>query len=168
MIPRKLFAWIFFNLSYPSNCEFYAKIFGVLVSSFSSQSEHRQIPRESWAKSIDCWLKYGKELYILEISMGETFADLTIERELAEQLGIEAIDHQEVILANGKSDVVGVGSAEVVILGIRRVVPLFIYDSNLIGLTTLEAAGLRVNPVTTQLERVPGRLLGIKAKHMPN
>jgi len=88
----------------------------------------------------------------------------TLEKSLANQLGIEVIDRQEVVLANGKSDMVGVGSAEVEIQGIRRVVPLFIYDSNLVGLTTLEAAGLRVNPVTRQLERVPGRLLKLKTK----
>ena len=118
--------------------------------------------------------------------MGETFADLTIrgtrksrtihaivdtgatnttiEKDLAAELGIEPIDQQEVVLANGKLDTVGIGSAEVVINGIRRVVPLFIYDSNLIGLTTLEAAGLRVNPVSRQLEKVPGKLLGIKVE----
>lgn len=86
----------------------------------------------------------------------------TLEKGLANQLGIEALDRQEVVLADGKSDTVGVGSAEVEIQGIRRVVPLFIYDSNLVGLTTLEAAGLRVNPVTRQLEKVPGKLLKLK------
>lgn len=88
----------------------------------------------------------------------------TLEKDLANQLGIEVLDRQEVVLANGKSDTVGVGSAEVEIQGISRVVPLFIYDSNMIGLTTLEAAGLRVNPVTRQLERVPGKLLKLKTR----
>jgi clan AA aspartic protease len=91
----------------------------------------------------------------------------TIERNLAEQLGIVAIDHQEVVLANGKSDTVEVGSAELEIQGTTRVVPIFIYDSNLIGLTTLEAAGLRVNPITRQLERVPGKLLGLRLRDAP-
>ena len=68
-----------------------------------------------------------------------------------------------VILANGKSDTVGVGSAELEIQGTTRMVPVFIYDSNLVGLTTLEAAGLRVNPVTRRLEKVPGKLLGVRA-----
>ena len=85
----------------------------------------------------------------------------TIEKALAERLGIVALDRQKVVLANGESETVGVGSAEVQIQGIRRVVPVFIYDSNLIGLTTLEAAGLRVNTITQQLERVPGKLLSL-------
>ncbi len=88
----------------------------------------------------------------------------TIERGLAEQLGIAAIDRQEVVLANGKSDTIDVGSAELEIQGTTRVVPIFIYDTNLIGLTTLEAAGLRVNPITRRLEKVPGRLLGLRLK----
>lgn len=86
----------------------------------------------------------------------------TIDKEMARQLGIEVVDRQEVMLANGKSDTVGVGSGVIEIQGTRRVVPLFVHDSNLVGLTTLEAAGLRVNPVTRQLERVPGKLLGLQ------
>ena len=88
----------------------------------------------------------------------------TIDREMADQLGIDVIDRQEVVLANGKSDTVGVGTGEIEIQGIRRVVPLFIYDTNLVGLTTLEAAGLSVNPATRKLERVPGKLLRLRLK----
>lgn len=88
----------------------------------------------------------------------------TVEKSLAKEPGILALDRQEVVLANGKSDTVGIGSADVEIGGIRRVVPVFIYDSNLVGLTTLEAAGLRVNPITRELERVPGKLLGLKLR----
>lgn len=63
------------------------------------------------------------------------------------------------MLADGSVDKVGVGSAEVEIQGITRMVPVYIYKGTLIGLTTLEAAGFRVNPLTQTLEKVPGRLL---------
>ena len=85
-----------------------------------------------------------------------------IDERLAEELGIEATRVDEVVLANESVEKVGVGSAEVEIEGIRQVVPLYIYKGNLIGLTTLEATGLRVNPVTQKLEKVPGKLLGLK------
>lgn len=86
-----------------------------------------------------------------------------VEKSLAEELGIEATDTDEVILANGEKERVGVGSAEVEIEGVRRIVPVYIYRENLVGLTTLEAAGLRVNPVTRKLEKVPGKLLRLRA-----
>jgi predicted aspartyl protease len=105
-------------------------------------------------------------------AMVDTWAtNTTIERSPAGQLGIVVIDRQEVVLANGKSDTIDVGSAELKIEGTTRVVPIFIYDSNLIGLTTLEAAGLRVNPATRQLEKVPGKLLGLRVRdgsHLQN
>ena len=100
----------------------------------------------------------------IEATVDTGATNTTIERGLAQQLGIAAIDRQEVVLANGKSDTVGVGSAELKIQGTTRVVPIFIYGTNLIGLTTLEAAGLRVNPITRQLEKVPGKLLGLRLK----
>ena len=61
-------------------------------------------------------------------------------------------------MADGSVDKVGVGSAEVQIQGIKQVVPVYVYRGNLIGLTTLEATGLRVNPVTQTLEKVLGKL----------
>jgi len=81
-----------------------------------------------------------------------------VDKSLAEQLGIEAIEADEAVLANGTADKVGIGSAEVEIQGIKRIVSVYIYKETLIGLTTLEAAGLRVNPVTQSLDKVPGKL----------
>jgi predicted aspartyl protease len=78
---------------------------------------------------------------------------------LATELGIVTTRGDEVVLADGSVDKVGVGSAEVQILGITQMVPVYIYKETLIGLTTLEAAGLRVNPVTQSLEKVPEKLL---------
>jgi clan AA aspartic protease len=82
-----------------------------------------------------------------------------ISEKLARELGIEATDVDEVVLANGSVEKVGIASADVAIQGIKRTVPVYIYKDNLIGLTTLGAAGLRVNPVSQELEKVPGKLL---------
>jgi clan AA aspartic protease len=86
-------------------------------------------------------------------------SNTVLSEKLARKLGIESIGADEVILANGAVDKVGIASAEVEIQGIKRTVPVYIYKDNLIGLTTLEAAGLRVNPVSQGLEKVPGRLM---------
>jgi clan AA aspartic protease len=92
----------------------------------------------------------------------DTGATNTVVAEhLAKQLGIKPIEADEVVIANGSVDRVGIASAEIEIQGIRRTVPVYIYKNTLIGLTTLEAAGLRVNPVTQGLEKVPGRLLSL-------
>lgn len=87
-----------------------------------------------------------------------------IDEGLASELGIKATRVDEVVLTDGSVDRVGVGSAEVQIEGIRQVVPVYVYKGNLIGLTTLEAAGLRVNPVTQTLEKVPGKLLHLRKR----
>jgi len=84
-----------------------------------------------------------------------------VSKELADALGIVAARADEVVLADGSIDKVGVGSAEVEIQGTRQVVPVYIYKATLIGLTTLEATGFRVNPVTQTLEKVPGKLLRV-------
>jgi len=75
-----------------------------------------------------------------------------IDEDLARELGI-------VVLADGSVDKVGVGSAQIEIQGVTRIVPVYIYKETLVGLTTLEAAGLRVNPVSETLEKVRGKLL---------
>ena len=75
-----------------------------------------------------------------------------IDEDLARELGI-------VVLADGSVDKVGVGSAQIEIQGVTRIVPVYIYKETLVGLTTLEAAGLRVNPVSEMLEKVRGELL---------
>jgi clan AA aspartic protease len=93
----------------------------------------------------------------------DTAATNTVLSEsLARELGIQTTDADEVVLANGVVDKVGIASAEVEIQGIKRTVPVYIYKENLIGLTTLEAAGLRVNPVSQELEKVPGKLLRLE------
>jgi len=82
-----------------------------------------------------------------------------IDEGLAKELGVTPTRADDVVLADGSIDRVGVGTAEFEIEGIRQMVPVYIYRGNLIGLTTLEAAGLRVNPIAQTLEKVPGKLL---------
>jgi len=88
----------------------------------------------------------------------------TITEELAEELGIKAVDSDEVVLANGQKEMVGLGYAEIEIMGMKRTVPVWIYRSNLVGLTTLEIARLKVNPITRQPEKAPGMLLRVVQK----
>jgi len=87
-----------------------------------------------------------------------------IDEALSKELDVTPIQADEVVLADGTIDKVGVGSAEFEIQGIRRTVPVYIHKGNLIGLTTLEAAGLRVNPIAQTLEKVPGKLLNLTCR----
>jgi len=127
-------------------------------------------------------VKFSIQLLINQaISLGETIAEIrvtgpkgskviravvdtgatnaVIDEELARELGMVTMGGDEVTLADGSVDKVGVGSAQVEIHGITRIVPVYIYKETLVGLTTLEAAGLRVNPVSETLEKVRGKLL---------
>jgi len=96
---------------------------------------------------------------VLEAIVDTGATNTVVEESLAKQLGIRVTRTDEVEFANGSVEKVGVGSAEVEIEGIATVVPVYVYRENLIGLTTLEAAGFRLNPVTRKLERVRGKLL---------
>ena len=82
-----------------------------------------------------------------------------IDEDLARELGIVTTSGDKVVLVDGSVDKVGVGSAQIEIQGVTRIVPVYIYKETLVGLTTLEAAGLRVNPVSETLEKVRGKLL---------
>ena len=102
--------------------------------------------------------KDSKKIHAL-VDTGAT--NTVIDEELADELGIEATRADEVMLADGSVDKVGVGRAEIEIEDTKQVVPVYIYKGTLVGLTTLEAAGLRVNPISQKLEKVPGKLLGL-------
>ena len=90
-----------------------------------------------------------------------------IDEGLAGELGIIATRADEVVLADGSVDKVGVGSAEVQIQGIKQVVPVYVYRRNLIGLTTLDATGLRVDPVTQTLGEGSGQTIASVKQKMP-
>jgi clan AA aspartic protease len=99
----------------------------------------------------------GSKVLRVVVDTGAT--NTVIDEGLARELGIMATRGDEVVLADGSVDKVGVGSAQVEIQGVTQSVPVYIYKETLIGLTTLEATGFRVKPITQTLEKVPGRLL---------
>jgi predicted aspartyl protease len=75
---------------------------------------------------------------------------------LARRLGIVADELVKVKLADGSLREVGIGDARIEYSGSKRAVTVMIGlgdQEPLLGLTTLEALRLKVNPVTRELER---------------
>lgn len=87
------------------------------------------------------------------VDTGATFSK--IPGSVAEMLGLEARYEAEVELADGRIVKRKLALAEVEIEGIRRPVLIAIggEETSLIGYTTLELLGFKVNPVTRRLER---------------
>ena len=104
------------------------------------------------------WLKvygsYGKavELEAL-VDTGATFT--RVPKEVADSLGLKAQYETEVELADGRRIKRGLAGAEVELEGVRRPVLVAIGEEGeraLIGYTTLELLGFKVNPITGKLE----------------
>lgn len=90
------------------------------------------------------------------VDTGATFSK--IPGELATELGLRAEYETEVELADGRRVKRGLALAEVEIEGVKRPVLIAIGEEGerpLIGYTTLEVLGFKVNPVTGELERAP-------------
>lgn len=88
------------------------------------------------------------------VDTGATFTK--IPRQVAERLGLRPGYEVEVELSDGRSVVRGLALAEVEILGVRMPVPVTVGGEGepaLVGYTTLEILGFKVNPVTGRLER---------------
>lgn len=102
-----------------------------------------------------------KKSVVVRAVVDTTATNTVLSETLARELGIEATDADEVVLANGALDKVGISSAEVEIQGVKRTVPVYIYKDNLIGLTTLEAAGFRVNPVNQKIRKPQAGSFGL-------
>ena len=98
-----------------------------------------------------------KGSYELE-GIADTGATFTkVPKEVAELVGIERRYEVEVELADGRVVSRDAGLAEIEINNIKRPVLVTFSDENekpLIGVTTLETLGLRVNPITRKLEPV--------------
>jgi len=98
---------------------------------------------------------YGKavELEAL-VDTGATFTK--VPKEMAHSLGLKARYETEVELADGCRVKRGLALVEVELEGVRRPVLMAIGKEGeraLIGYTTLELLGFKVNPVTGELER---------------
>lgn len=87
------------------------------------------------------------------VDTGATFTK--VPKAVAEELELEVKYETEVELADGRRVKRGLALAELELAGVRRPVLIAIggEERPLIGYTTLEVLGLKVNPLTGQLER---------------
>ena len=95
------------------------------------------------------------ELEVL-VDTGATFTN--VPKEMADSLGLKAQYETEVELADGRRVKRCLALAEVELEGVRRPVLVAIGEEGeraLIGYTTLELLGFKVNPLTGKLERTP-------------
>jgi aspartyl protease family protein len=90
------------------------------------------------------------------VDTGATFT--RIPRSMAYQLGLQAKYEVEVIPGDRRTVTRNLAPAEVEIEGIKRPFLLAIgedVETTIIGYTTLEILGFKVNPLTGRLERTP-------------
>lgn len=90
------------------------------------------------------------------VDSGATFTK--VPKEMADSLGLKSRYETEVELADGRRVKRGLAEAEVEVEGVRRPVLVAIGEEGeraLIGYTTLELLGFKVNPITGKLERTP-------------
>ncbi len=87
---------------------------------------------------------------------GATFTKLS--RSVIEKIGVDTSYETEVELGDGRKVTRSLALADVEIDGVRRPVLVSVGEDGeraLIGYTTLEALGFKVNPVTHSLEPTP-------------
>ena len=88
------------------------------------------------------------------VDTGATFTKLL--RSIAEQVGLEARYETPVELADGRTITRQLALAEVEVEGVRRPILVAVAEDRerlLLGYTTLELLGFKVNPVTGKLEK---------------
>jgi predicted aspartyl protease len=89
----------------------------------------------------------------------DTGATLTkIPRSAAYKIGLRAKYEAEVMLGDGRTLKRGLALGEVEVEGVKRPILIAIggdEETPLIGYTTLEVLGFKVNPLTGKLERTP-------------
>ncbi len=92
-------------------------------------------------------------------ALADTGATFTkIPRSAIEQIGVETGYETEIELGDGRTVTRRLALAEVEIEGVRRPVLVSVGENgerSLVGYTTLESLGFKVNPVTHALEPTP-------------
>jgi len=118
---------------------------------------------------LNGWLPVGETRVKFRVYNGGVFVELEglvdtgatftkIPRWAALKIGLQAMYKAEVVLGDGRTVTRGLAYGEVEMEGIRRLVPVAIggdEEMPVIGYTTLEILGFKVNPVTGKLERTP-------------
>jgi clan AA aspartic protease len=95
------------------------------------------------------------------VDSGATYA--LVPRSMLERLGVQAVDRQTFVIADGNRIERDVGQATVRIDGRSRASVVIFGDEGvdpLLGAVTLEEFGLRVDPIARRLIPVPGYLVG--------
>jgi len=90
------------------------------------------------------------------VDTGATFTK--IPKAAASTIGLQAKYRAEVMLGDGRIVLRDLAVGEVEVEGVKRPVPVAIGEDEetpVIGYTTLEILGFKVNPVTGKLERTP-------------
>jgi len=90
------------------------------------------------------------------VDTGATFTKIPM--WAASKIGLQAMYKAEVMLGDGRTVTRGLAYGEVEMERIRRLVPVAIggdEEMPVIGYTTLDILGFKVNPVTWKLERTP-------------
>ena len=98
----------------------------------------------------------GREAIDAIVDTGATFTKIS--SSLAGKLGLRGRREVEVVLANGERVRRQLGSLEIEIGSQRDVVPVTIGEdggADVVGYTTLEILGFKVDPVTRKLESSP-------------
>jgi predicted aspartyl protease len=102
---------------------------------------------------------YSGELFAELEGLVDTGATFTkIPRSTASKIGLQARYEAEVMLGDGRTLTRGLALGEVEIENVKRPVLVAIGEDKeipIIGYTTLEVLGFKVNPVTGRLERTP-------------
>lgn len=107
---------------------------------------------ETLVNPIICGTKKCKELEKIAVDTGST--DTVISRQLAEEIGVLATGTMLVETAKGRMTV-RTGTARITLEGRTRELPVMIHNTNVIGRTTLESMGFKVDPVAERLEPRP-------------
>jgi len=101
---------------------------------------------------------YGPDAKAIELeALADSGATFTkVPKEMADSLGLRVRYETEVELADGRRVKRGLALVEVELEGVRRPILVAIGKEGerpLIGYTTLEVLGFKVNPITGKLER---------------
>lgn len=116
---------------------------------------------ETWVKVRVHGARASEEVEML-VDTGSTYTKIS--GSLARKLGIVADEIIKAELADGSLREVGLGDASVEYGGSKRAVTVLIGFEDqepLLGLTTLEALRLKVDPVTNELEKFTPYILAI-------
>lgn len=100
-----------------------------------------------------CGAKDCRTLKGIAVDTGSSHSSITF--EMAEELGVSVVAEIPVEFGDKRRAMRKVGSVIIALNGRRSPVPVFISDVTVIGRTTLESLGFKVDPIDGKLEPKP-------------